>query len=159
MRYERAPVDLTALARREVERSKTTAHDGVDVLVVAADREQLVMADERRLSQVLRNLLTNATRHTAHGSVTVSITRDGDEVVVAVTDTGDGIPEADLPHIFERFYRADSARAAKTGGAGLGLAISKTIVEDHKGSMFAESASGHGATVGFRIPALDADGH
>ena len=85
--------------------------------------------------------------------------RDGNDVVVAVTDTGDGIPEADLPHIFERFYRADSARAAKTGGAGLGLAISKTIVEDHHGSMFAESATGHGATVGFRIPVLDAADH
>ena len=159
MRYEFAPVDMTELAGREAERAKATALDGVNVLVKATDQELVVMADERRISQVLRNLLANATRHTSQGSVTVSVVRDRDDVVVAVTDTGDGIPLADLPHIFERFYRADAARAAKTGGAGLGLAISKTIVEDHQGSMFAESAAGHGATVGFRIPALDSAGH
>ena len=77
-----------------------------------------------------------------------------DAVVARVIDTGEGIPAEDLPHIFERFYRADSARAAKTGGAGLGLAISRTIVEDHGGTIFAESLEGEGATVGFMLPLL-----
>jgi signal transduction histidine kinase len=152
MHYELAPVDLNDLVRREADRAATTAHDGVDVVVSAADGEPLVNADERRLSQVLRNLLTNATRHTLQGSVTASVTREGDSAVVRIADTGEGIPAADLPHIFERFYRADSARAAKTGGAGLGLAISRTIVEDHGGTVFAESVEGQGATIGFSLP-------
>jgi two-component system sensor histidine kinase BaeS len=154
MHYEFAPVDLNDLVRREGERAEATAQDAVDVLVTVVGGELLVRADERRLSQVLRNLLTNATRHTSHGSVTISASGTGDEAVVTVTDTGEGIPAADLPHIFERFYRADSARAAKTGGAGLGLAISRTIVEDHGGTVFAESVEGKGATVGFTLPRL-----
>jgi two-component system sensor histidine kinase BaeS len=157
MHYEFSPVDLGDLARRETERARTTAREGVSVVVGDADADLLVMADERRLSQVLRNLLTNATRHTSEGSVTVSLARETDEVVVRVFDTGEGIPETDLPHIFERFYRADSARAAKTGGAGLGLAISKSIIEDHSGTMFAESTVGTGTTVGFSLPLLGKD--
>ena len=116
------------------------------------DIEPVVSADERRLSQVLRNLLANALRHTATGTVTVRLEQVGATARVAVADTGEGIPPQDLPHIFERFYRADAARAANTGGAGLGLAISRTIVEDHAGEMFAESVVGHGATVGFMLP-------
>ena len=157
MYYELAPVDLTDLARREAERARATARDGVSVVINAADGGLLVSADERRLSQVLRNLLTNATRHTPHGSVTVSVARNGGNAEVRVIDTGEGIPEADLAHIFERFYRADAARAAKTGGAGLGLAISKSIVEDHSGTMFAESVEGAGTTVGFSLPLLGSD--
>lgn len=123
----------------------------------APDGELIVEADELRLSQVLRNLLTNATRHTQDGSVTVSVTRDRDTVRVQVKDTGEGIPKADLPHIFERFYRADSARASKTGGAGLGLAISRTIIEDHSGTVFADSDGVSGACVGFTLPLVSAD--
>jgi signal transduction histidine kinase len=74
-------------------------------------------------------------------------------VVVRVIDTGDGISDEDLGNVFERFYRADSSRSAETGGAGLGLAISRRIVEDHGGSVFAEHTPGGGATVGFRLPA------
>jgi signal transduction histidine kinase len=157
MHYEFSPVDLRELARRETERAASTAQDGVCVVLGEAGADLWVMADERRLSQVLRNLLTNATRHTSQGSVTVSLTRKADRVEVRVTDTGEGIPEADLPHIFERFYRADAARAAKTGGAGLGLAISKSIVEDHSGTMFAESTQGAGTTVGFSLPLVGND--
>jgi two-component system sensor histidine kinase BaeS len=157
MHYELAPVDLGGLARREAERARTAARDGVSVMMDAAGDDLLVMADERRLSQVMRNLLTNATRHTTSGSITVSVVRAGDNAEVRVTDTGEGIPEADLPHIFERFYRADSARAAKTGGAGLGLAISRSIVEDHSGTVFAESLLGTGTTVGFSLPLFGKD--
>ena len=155
--YELAPVDLTDLARREAERARATAREGVSIVFDAPSGELLVTADERRLSQVLRNLLTNATRHTSQGSVTVSVTRKGQAAEVRVIDTGEGIPSSDLPHIFERFYRADSARSASTGGAGLGLAISKTIVEDHSGSLFAESILGTGTTVGFSLPLLGSE--
>ena len=67
-------------------------------------------------------------------------------------DTGEGIPEADLPYIFERFYRADAARARDTGGSGVGLAVSRRIVEDHGGTVFARNAEAGGAVVGFRVP-------
>jgi signal transduction histidine kinase len=157
MHYEFSPIDLGELAGRETERAAATAQYGVRVVLNEVDADLLVMADERRLSQVLRNLLTNATRHTSQGSVAVSLKRKADRVEVRVTDTGEGIPEADLPHIFERFYRADAARAAKTGGAGLGLAISKSIVEDHSGTMFAESVVGVLTTVGFSLPLLGKD--
>ena len=73
-------------------------------------------------------------------------------VEVRVTDTGEGIPEPDLPYVFERFYRADAARATDTGGAGLGLAIARRIVEDHGGEVFARSGPDGGAVVGFRLP-------
>jgi len=152
MQYEKAEIDLGALVRREAERASAAAKPGVRITVEVPDRELAVDADARRISQVLRNLLTNATRHTAAGAVVLSASALDDGVEVRVTDTGEGIPAADLPHIFERFYRADSARAAATGGSGLGLAISKTIIEDHGGAMFAESTLGSGTTVGFRLP-------
>ena len=154
LHYDLAPVDLNDLARRETERAGTTARKGVQVTMDAADGLLMVSADERRLSQVLRNLLTNAIRHTTAGSVTVSLRRSVSLAEVRVIDTGEGIPEADLPHISERFYRADSARAARTGGAGLGMAISKAIIEDHSGTMFVESTLGTGTTVGFSLPLL-----
>lgn len=155
--YDFAPVDLATLAAREAERTAAIAADGVEVRaeVVAAAR---VEGDERRLSEVLRNLLANAVRHTSVGSVTVEVLTSQQEgsghVEVRVTDTGVGISAEDLPYIFERFYRADSARAASTGGSGLGLSIARRIVEDHGGEVFAESVPGVGTTVGFRLPAL-----
>jgi signal transduction histidine kinase len=96
--------------------------------------------------------LANAVRHTTSGRVTAELRIDGNNAVVSIIDTGEGIPSADLPYVFERFYRADTARAADTGGAGLGLAISARIVRDHGGDVFARSAPGGGATVGFTLP-------
>jgi two-component system sensor histidine kinase ResE len=101
---------------------------------------------------VLRNLLANALRHTREGSVTVRVTVGPGVAEVRVDDTGEGIPEQDLGHVFDRFYRADSARATDTGGAGLGLAIARRIISDHGGDVFAENRAGGGASVGFRIP-------
>ena len=72
--------------------------------------------------------------------------------MLRVTDTGEGISADDLPHVFQRFYRADAARAADTGGAGLGLAISERIVRDHGGEMFAQSEVGRGSSIGFVLP-------
>ena len=157
MHYEMCVVDLTTLAERDAERAGATTAPGVQVLFEAPGGELCVKGDERRISQVMRNLLSNAVRHTERGSITVVVDREGPSVKVQVKDTGEGIPAADLPHVFERFYRADTARAAKSGGAGLGLAISRTIIEDHAGTMFAESSPGAGATVGFSLPFLDTE--
>ena len=105
-----------------------------------------VLADPGRLEQVFVNLVDNAVKYTpAGGSVTLSAQTDGDRVTVAVKDTGIGIPSRDLPRIFERFYRVDSARSRDEGGTGLGLAIVKHIVQLLGGAVSVES-SGQGST-------------
>ncbi|HHJ98515.1 MAG TPA: HAMP domain-containing protein [Actinobacteria bacterium] len=153
LRYERTLTDLRDIVRSEVERAEVVAPDGLSVAARLPDRAVRVNADEFRIGQVVRNLLSNALRHTAEGSVTVVVDMaDVARARVSVTDTGEGIPADDLAHIWERFYRADTARSTGTGGTGLGLAISRRIIEDHGGSVFANSAEGQGSTVGFEIP-------
>lgn len=151
LRYDMREIDLGEIVRREVAGAEALARPGVAVRALI-DGDSVARGDDRRLSQVVRNLLSNAVRYTSKGSVTARVSRGDDVVVVAVTDTGEGISADDLPRIFERFYRADEARASQTGGAGLGLAISRAIVRDHGGEVFADSAPGEGTTVGFRLP-------
>jgi two-component system sensor histidine kinase BaeS len=106
---------------------------------VAADLPH-VCADPQRLAQVLANLLDNALRHTPpRGRVDVAATADAAHLMITVTDTGDGIPAEHLPHVFERFYRVDAARDREHGGAGIGLAIAKALVEAHGGRITANS--------------------
>ena len=155
--YDLVDLDLAAIVRREAERAAAGAPAGVTVLASGADAPAPVCGDERRLSQVLRNLLSNALRHTPDGSIEVALGRADGFVEVRVMDTGEGIPAEDLPYVFERFYRADAARTSDTGGAGLGLAITRRIVLDHGGTVFAESVPGEGATVGFRLPEVGPD--
>lgn len=110
-----------------------------------------VLADVERVRQVVTNLVHNAIKFTpSGGSVTVSAVLDGDEVVIAVRDTGVGIPADDLPRIFERFYKADRARSG--GGTGLGLAIARHVVQAHGGRIWAESIEGQGSTFFFTLP-------
>lgn len=115
-------------------------------------------ADEDRLEQVLTNLLDNAIRHTPEGSwieIRVSrLTEQREETIqIQVADGGRGIPQEDLPYIFERFYKADKARTRGTsGGTGLGLAIVKNIVEAHQAALLAESELGQGTTFTIKIP-------
>ena len=106
-----------------------------------------VFADPTALRQVIGNLVENAVRHTADGSVTVVARRVGDHITLAVTDTGVGIAADHLPRIFERFYRVDPARSREQGGTGLGLAIVRHLVEAHGGHATAESAAGVGSTI------------
>ncbi|MDR2072379.1 MAG: two-component sensor histidine kinase [Spirochaetaceae bacterium] len=116
-------------------------------------RESPVIADYDRLKQVFINLLSNAVKYTDRGSVCVAVTgakTPGAVWDVTVADTGIGIPEKDLPHIFERFYRSDKSRSRSTGGAGIGLAIAAAIVRAHGGTITAESPCGEGGTL-FRV--------
>ncbi|HYW50037.1 MAG TPA: ATP-binding protein [Gemmatimonadaceae bacterium] len=113
---------------------------------IAADAEE-VFADPTALRQVLGNLVENAVRHTAAGTVRLVARRDGTAVSLAVTDTGVGIPAEHLPRIFERFYRVDPARSREQGGTGLGLAIVRHLVEAHGGAVTAESEAGVGTTI------------
>lgn len=153
LRYDREGFDMCELARREVERGSLMTSGAVVMDVACTSEPLLIQADAFRIAQVLRNLLGNAARHTREGSITVRVEPIDGWVRISVEDTGEGISEADLPRIFERFYRADTARAASTGGTGLGLAISKHVIEDQGGTVFAASTEGVGSIVGFSLPA------
>jgi signal transduction histidine kinase len=111
----------------------------------------IVQADPDRVAQVLRNLLVNALSHTPPGgSITVSAALAEDAVEIAVADTGEGIAGEDLPHVFERFWRSDPARA-RTGGSGLGLSVAQSLVEAQGGRIWAESTLGQGSTFRFTL--------
>jgi signal transduction histidine kinase len=110
--------------------------------------------DAERISQVTTNLLTNAVQfNRADGTVRVTCVRRDLHAVLEVTDTGVGIAPEDLPHIFERFYRADRARSSGLGRTGLGLSICKAIVEAHSGTIEVHSEPGVGTTFTLRLPA------
>ncbi|MDR2757755.1 MAG: ATP-binding protein [Spirochaetaceae bacterium] len=115
--------------------------------------ESPITADYDRLKQVFMNLLSNAVKYTDSGSITVSIERGDPHWDIIVADTGIGIPEKDIPHIFERFYRTDKSRSRSTGGAGIGLAIAAAIISAHGGTINVESKSGEGGGTGsiFRV--------
>ena len=118
------------------------------------DATAFVLADADRLSQVLDNLLDNAMRYSPDGStVLVEIRREGDECDCAVSDCGPGIPEEHLPLIFERFYRVDASRNRQSGGAGLGLAIARSLIQAQGGRIDAEAHPGGGTTLRFVLPA------
>ena len=115
-----------------------------------------VAADNRRLQEVLQNLLDNAIQYTLPGGkIKLSAETHGDEVIFTVADTGIGIPQADQPRIFERFYRVDVARSREAGGTGLGLSISKHLVEAHGGRIWVESEVGVGSKFHFAVPVFD----
>lgn len=112
-----------------------------------------IIADETRIAQVLLNLIDNAIKYTQEGGVvTISAKEKADFVQIDVSDTGIGIPEKDLPRLFERFYRVDKARSRELGGTGLGLSIVKHIVQAHKGEVSVQSVEGRGSTFSFTIP-------
>lgn len=146
---EKEEMDIGALVAEVVEAVRpVAAEEGIQI---ALEREPnlLVLADPRRIRQVLGNLLSNALRFSPPCStITVSALRRGSEVWVSVQDQGPGIPEEDLPHIFERFYKVDKSRAE--GGTGLGLAIAKEIVQAHGGRIWAENQNG--ARFTFALP-------
>lgn len=116
-----------------------------------------VTADIARIQRVLYNLVQNALQYTpAGGRVSLTVRPAETGVQVEVTDSGEGIPPEDLPHVFDRFFRGDKSRSRATGGAGLGLAIAKRIVEAHGGHIWVESRPGQGTRFGFYLPAVPA---
>lgn len=148
------PEDPLALIQQATDAVRTRAATrGIELGTYAPDSLPLVAIDHHRISQVLRNLLDNAIAQTGQGgTVTLTATGQGSIVEVAVSDTGAGITEEDLPKIFDRFYRADRSRARATGGRGLGLTISKGLIEAHGGTMRVESEPGEGSTFTFTLP-------
>ncbi|MEW5957019.1 MAG: ATP-binding protein [Chloroflexota bacterium] len=118
-----------------------------------------VLADPDRVRQVLHNLLSNALRHTPEdGQITVTVEPQAGFLRISVADTGPGIPADDLPHVFDRFWRADKARARAHGGSGLGLAIARQLVEAHGGQIGVASEPGHGSHFWFTLPVAPRSG-
>ena len=130
-----------------------TAARGITLAVNAASDLPDVDVDPERMAQVLGNLITNALRHTpAGGRIDLSAQAEGGRVMLVVADTGEGIPADVLPHVFDRFYRGDPARNQQDSESGLGLAIAKSIVEAHGGTIAAASTPGHGTTFTITLP-------
>ena len=111
--------------------------------------------DSQRIGQVMRILLDNAVAHTNKGGkIDITAEHKDNFVEVSISDTGEGIPESDLPYIFERFYRVDKSRARATGGQGLGLTIARRLVEAHGGNIEVQSEQGKGSRFAFTIPVV-----
>lgn len=164
IKLDLAPLDLSSLVDETVLVIEPECEaNGIVIKNGIPANAPYVQADSDRLTQVLLNLLDNARRHTNSGGkigIWVSKPKDKKEMIcVTIADTGVGIDPKDLPHIFERFYRADRSRAAITGGSGLGLAIVKAIVTAHGGNVWAESKLGQGTHVMFTLPLAPQSAH
>ena len=147
-----SPVNLNLLVEEVVTQLNTLAQrQQVTITADLATGLPIIKADNDRIRQTLTNLVHNAIKFNhLGGKVTVSTKVDGESVTVSVCDTGIGISKEDLPHVFERFYKADKARPR--GGSGLGLAIAKHVVEAHGGSIWVRSEEGKGSTFSFSLP-------
>ena len=137
------------------------AKHGLDLNLSLPAQPGWVWGDQDRIEQVIINITTNAVRYTARGgSVEMSAALKDGEVLLAVQDTGIGIPKEDIPRIFDRFYRVDKARSRALGGTGLGLSIAFEIVRRHNGRMEIDSEVGKGTTMTVHLPCMsEGDGH
>jgi heavy metal sensor kinase len=147
-------IELTPLVRDVCEQGEVLARARqLELSSETPDDPVYVQANDPALRRLLLLLLDNAVKYTpAGGRITVTVVRDASGSTVAVSDTGIGIPDSALPHVFERFYRVDESRNRDAGGTGLGLSIAKWIAERHHASLEAESESGRGATFRVRFP-------
>lgn len=149
------PHDLRGIATSAIDAARPAAgRAGITLVPRTAATPVVAAVDQDRLGQVLGNLLANALEHTGEGgTITVEVERAGPRARIVVTDDGDGIAPEHLPHVFERFYRADPARR-RGSGSGVGLTISRAIVAGHGGELTATSdGQGHGAAFTIDLPA------
>jgi two-component system sensor histidine kinase ResE len=148
------PINIREFARRVLRKFQGMAKDrNIELRAEIVDIELDFIVDPDRIEQVLTNLIDNALRHTSdQGIVTLAVSPLRDGIKFDIRDTGSGIPEEDIPFVFERFYKADKARTRGRSGTGLGLAIVKNIVESHSGHVSVHSKLGEGTTFSFFIP-------
>ena len=154
LKLDRSATDFGEVADRAVRAVAPQASTkGVSISAQIPTGLTPVDIDPGRVGQVLKNLLSNALAHTPEGGdIRVGAKRQSGWLEVEVSDTGSGVPPEHLPHVFERFYRADTSRARSTGGRGIGLTISRQLVEAHGGRIWAESEMGRGSTFRFTLP-------
>lgn len=150
------PVSLCPLLESLVQRfaDQLAGDEALEMRLDCPASVAAVNADPERVEQILVNLLGNAVHYTEQGTITVSVYEDSDQVWVAVKDTGVGIAEADLPYVFERFWRADRSRDRTSGGTGVGLTICRRLVEIQGGQIEVESQPGQGSEFRFWLPAV-----
>ncbi len=149
---DRHPFAIEPLLAHAVREQELT-DSGIAIEVDVEDHDLVADGDPERVHQVVANLLENAVRHSPHGgTVQVRARRTADSVTIEVLDEGPGITPGDADRVFERFYRADSARAASDGGAGLGLAIARWIVDLHGGDIHPEPRDPHGCRMVVTLP-------
>jgi signal transduction histidine kinase len=152
--FEHEPVYLDQLAIGVAETMQPLAQERRIRLQVRACTPTLIIGDEARLMQLMMNLLDNALNYTsAGGKVIVSVAQISTNIFLQVSDTGVGIAPEHVEHIFERFYRTDTARSRAIGGSGLGLAIVKWVVREHHGTIRVDSQPGRGTTFTITLPA------
>ncbi|MGH2531810.1 MAG: sensor histidine kinase [Thermomicrobiales bacterium] len=154
LRLQASPISSLVLETIEAMNAQA-ARQGVLLRAHCPPYLDPVMIDADRIQRVLYNLVQNAIRHTpADGSVVVEVLDRGPDVQVSVRDTGEGIPESDLPHVFDRFYRGDKARTrdGAHGGAGLGLSIARRLVETHGGRIWVAQPTDGGSVFSFTLP-------
>ena len=151
---EKRPIDLGALLQSALTSFEAqAAAQQVALHTELAPDLPTVNLDPDRMQQTIGIVISNALRYTPpQGSITVAAKTDRARVTIEVADTGSGIAPEDVPHVFDRFYRADKSRARESGGSGLGLAIAKSIVEAHGGSIVARSKTGQGTTLQISLP-------
>jgi signal transduction histidine kinase len=146
------PIDLSALVAEVIGQWMPTA-ERKRVALRGSTRAIIAFADPERIERVLANLLSNALKYSPAGApVQVDVRRGDGEVLVAVVDHGAGIPNEELPHLFQRFVRAERGAVDDPGGLGLGLYIVRLIVEAHGGRVWVESEVGKGSSVSFALP-------
>jgi heavy metal sensor kinase len=152
LELRREPVDLEKVVDESVTLLGPLGKEK-GITLIARLQPALVSGDPLRLGQVVTNLLSNAVQYNRPGGeVFIQMSHTKGDVLLIVKDTGCGIPKADWPHLFERFYRVDKARSRASGGTGLGLAICKGIVEAHGGRIGFETEPGRGSTFWVRLP-------
>ncbi|MFF9035567.1 sensor histidine kinase [Streptomyces sp. NPDC014892] len=153
LRLHREPLATDELIGQVATAHRSRAEAAGVQLRADAEPGLWIDADPVRMRQVLGNLVSNALRHTpARGTVTLSARQTADEAVLTVRDTGDGIAPEDLPHLFDRFWRAEKSRSRRTGGSGLGLSIVRQFVEAHDGTVTVDSTPGSGTAFTVRLP-------
>jgi len=157
VRLERKPVDMGALLHEACDLFSPVAEDaGIDLNLELEDTHLLVVGDKSRLQRLVANLVDNAIKFSPEGShITLTACKDGEKIHFFVMDNGMGIPEEDMPHIFDRFYRSDRSRSAI--GNGLGLSYAKSIATAHGGDIHIKSQSGKGTSVCVMFPAAPCD--
>ena len=141
----------------EVERiiSTVALHSGITIKTNFGDKPMLVLGDKTQLLSAVSNLAENAVKYSnAGGIVEMTLSHEGGDVVLSVSDQGIGIPADSLPRIFERFYRVDKARSRGTGGSGLGLSIARHVISNHHGTLSVTSSEGEGSVFLVKLPQL-----
>jgi len=161
-------MDLEERPRRSIVDVRSVVNDAVDRVAGAGHARDVRLAidgiprgfsiggSRRQLASALGNLIENAVKYSPeHGTVSISVTKAASTIDIRVADRGIGIAAHEVPRIFERFYRADAARARDGGGAGLGLAIVRQVAADHGGEVLVASQEGRGSTFTLRLPMID----